>query len=739
MTNKRKRVYESIIVGLSIILMALCAYMGITAVQKSMTLKMQFSAEPTVACAFAIRQADSTGAYNPIFKNYEGTTISNGVSLTQNILRFTGGDYATATGTAIDLQYTNATTKCSAIKLTITGATVNEVAPYSIFIPQGNTALIENISSPAGGTIQFTMEYVAEITFNLSYAQVSSINGLTLKTGSTYYAVYGTNPSATLTATQNHMNPPDGVSISNGLGTYTKKATNGIVEFDSISQNVTVTVVNSDMQTYAVVEQLTKADVSYAISPTHGQDFSFTVTINNDCTQVEVSYKISNGEYTILDNPSPSGKSYTYTIAGANITNDLTIKAVAFSGYTVTLNYNDDDEGNNDTTVVLEGVTTLPDTIQIPTRTGHTFAGWYNDVIVPTDKPNGETQYYSYDYLTGGNSATLNNGVVTTISADKTLHARWLPFIIGDYYTNTSQVTTSLTPYNGTAMTIGEIWKGYKYIQFENHETQESNYGNYSSRYIIIGAGNNLRDKLFDSTKAGFDFKGGKCGTAVTKSAYTDPYYLTGPNTNPNNELQDNQILLLSEATLIGTPFDTSSALWQSEDGGEKSDINYYLNTTFLTDSGLSAYAGENSYILTTNLNTAWSPNSNSGSTVKIPSSTQIFLMASKYGYTTATETRGKAISEYGQTKDLTTYTGQNFCVEDYLGDYIRYYSSTYYHNNPRIFTFNGASISLWWLRSGYYSRSDTAYRVSDYGYVNYGSVSSNGNGVRPSFVLNLA
>ena len=50
MTNRRKRVYESIIVGLSIILMALCAYMGITAIQKSMKLNMSFQVNPSIVC-----------------------------------------------------------------------------------------------------------------------------------------------------------------------------------------------------------------------------------------------------------------------------------------------------------------------------------------------------------------------------------------------------------------------------------------------------------------------------------------------------------------------------------------------------------------------------------------------------------------------------------------------------------------------------------------------------------------
>ena len=467
---------------------------------------------------------------------------------------------------------------------------------------------------------------------------------------------------------------------------------------------------------------------------TLGRTFDFRITNYNDydlkvtCAGVSKN-TISDGNPIVFSNISTGGANVVFV----------------FEEYAPTITFDFNGGKIGDLTSAEKKGTILPATLgngYIPTRDGYTFAGYYSVDSTPEIIPDANKKCYSYDYFTntaGTGNATIVSGINTTISDDITLHARWLPFIIGDYYTNTSQVTTSLTIHNGTAMTIGDIWKGYKYIQFANHETQESNYGNYSSRYIIIGAGNNLRDKLFDSTKAGFDFKGGKCGTAVTKSAYTESYYLTGPNTNPNNELQDNQILLLSEATLISQAFDSSgSALWQSEDGSEKSDINNYLNTTFLTNSGLSAYAGENSYILTTNLKTAWSPNSNSSSTVQIPSSTQIFLLASKYGYTSAAEARGKAISEYGQTKDLQTYTEQNFCVEDYLGDYIRYYSTTYYHNNPRIFTFNGVSSSYWWLRSGYYGTSDIAYGVYDDGYVYYIRV-GNSIGFRPSFCLNLA
>ncbi|MBR4406845.1 MAG: InlB B-repeat-containing protein [Clostridia bacterium] len=430
MTSKRSRFYQVGFFVVTFAFITLCAYMGITAMQKSLTLKMQFNTEPAVSCEFAIRQANSTleSDFALIFKNYDNSEIGDGTSLSGNTLIFESDKYDNFTGSAMDIKFTNKTSECSAIKLSVLNVTVGGNTGYSVFIPQNGVQVIEDISCPAGEDVVFQMEYVAEITFNLSYAQVSSVNGLTLKTGSTYYAVYGTTPSATLVATDNHMNPPQGVSISNDLGSYSS----GTVNFDSISQDVTVTVVNSDMQTYAVVEELTKADVSYAISPTHGQDFTFTVTIDNDCTQVEVSYKIGSGEYITLSNPTPNNGVYTYTISSANVTNDLIIKAVGLSSYTITYNANGGSFSNSETTssvpVTAGSNYTLPTP---PTRTEYNFLGWADD-----------SNDASPDWETGNQTA----------NSDKTWYAVWELKTYRFTYTITANAL-SYSHYSGLVIT----------------------------------------------------------------------------------------------------------------------------------------------------------------------------------------------------------------------------------------------------------------------------------------------
>ena len=258
----------------------------------------------------------------------------------------------------------------------------------------------------------------------------------------------------------------------------------------------------------------------------------------------------------------------------------LQIEIDELSGFTITLNYNDDDAGDNDTTVVLEGVTTLPDVIQIPTRTGHTFAGWYDDVIIPTNKPNGETQYYSYDYLTGGSSATLNNGIATAISADKTLHARWLPFTINTYDAN-------------------HVWAGYKYITFANKsEGAFTNYDGTTTQtlplnWIIIGAGESVNGKVF---------------SGASRPATVD-------TTKENNELGDNELLLLSEYVLFNQYFSEggNSSLWSA------STIKTLLNEGFMTDSGLNNYTN---YIPTKSIYTS------SGNDGDCTTDDKIFLLA---------------------------------------------------------------------------------------------------------------
>ena len=228
---------------------------------------------------------------------------------------------------------------------------------------------------------------------------------------------------------------------------------------------------------------------------------------------------------------------------------------------------------------------------------------------------------------------------------------------------------------NGAVVAPNDGWEGYSYVVFDEATT----YNGYDLRWIIIGAGTNF-SKQYMPTNAPTTAYAGENGT--------------------NTELGANEVLLLSEKTLLNDEFRHAgySALWKN------SDLKTFLNGTFLTETGLSEYAASKA-LKTTSRDEATGDETTD----------QIFLLA------------------YGSID-----SAQSFCMETYLGSFTSGDASS----NPRMFLFNGASASDWYLRSGEYDANYYAYRVKGYGYGGsyVGICGVNGSlGIRPSFVLNLA
>ena len=105
MSIKRKRIYEIIIISLVIILTSLCAYMGITAVQNSMKLKMSFQVTPSMLVSIAIYD-EAQSKYEVVFQNSGTTTIKSGVILSGNTLQFSN-NYQDELGTTFKMKITN--------------------------------------------------------------------------------------------------------------------------------------------------------------------------------------------------------------------------------------------------------------------------------------------------------------------------------------------------------------------------------------------------------------------------------------------------------------------------------------------------------------------------------------------------------------------------------------------------------------------------------------------------------
>ena len=98
MTTKRKRIYEIALIACCCVIIALTAYMGITAVQKSMKLKLGFNAEPNIYCYIEYKlSSEADSAYKPLFCNVTNT----GAGLKPNVTA-----YATLSGNTLTLTNT---------------------------------------------------------------------------------------------------------------------------------------------------------------------------------------------------------------------------------------------------------------------------------------------------------------------------------------------------------------------------------------------------------------------------------------------------------------------------------------------------------------------------------------------------------------------------------------------------------------------------------------------------------
>jgi len=160
MTIKRKRIYEIIIFSLVIILTSLCAYMGITAVQKSMKLNLGFQVNPSFECKIVYNG-------NTIFcnttKNGESLVVGNGVSLNGNNL--TLNQNFSGLGAEFTLTTHNYTALKTDISVSGTGANGE---PLILEAYTSGTAPYGNITITATGT-SATLTFAKYVGYTLTY------------------------------------------------------------------------------------------------------------------------------------------------------------------------------------------------------------------------------------------------------------------------------------------------------------------------------------------------------------------------------------------------------------------------------------------------------------------------------------------------------------------------------------------------------------------------------------------
>ena len=202
MTIKRKKIYEIIIISLVIMFTSLCAYMGITAVQKSMKLNLSFTANPIVFCQVLVNE-------EVIFDNSE-KIIDDGVSLSGNVLTFNSTVSENVTlGESFDLQIKNYSTTGSAIHISFNGATIStgdvvNSTSYSEIIASNNFSEVLSVST---NEMRISMTKVTPVTLSLGAGVTLTSSNILTSTSGAQCLPFGEDLQATISLESSYENP----------------------------------------------------------------------------------------------------------------------------------------------------------------------------------------------------------------------------------------------------------------------------------------------------------------------------------------------------------------------------------------------------------------------------------------------------------------------------------------------------------------------------------------------------
>ena len=238
MTNKRKRAYEIIIISLVAILMSLCAYMGITAIQKSMTLNLKFNATPQIYCKLAV--GETVLFDNKTLEVHPLSTLSG------NTLTFDASVFSSDLGvTTFNLTITNYSTTLNDIGVTFENATISNNANNSNVITLGNS---ETLQITPTGIVEVTMKKVVPITLGLTGVSINYAESNLFEDGG-HYAPIGENLKIVIALEDNYGNPQYSLG-GNSQGTVSGNTIT--IDSSNISAGVNLNI-QAQQQTYTII------------------------------------------------------------------------------------------------------------------------------------------------------------------------------------------------------------------------------------------------------------------------------------------------------------------------------------------------------------------------------------------------------------------------------------------------------------------------------------------------------
>ena len=200
MTIKRKRIYEVALIACCCVIIALTAYMGITAIQKSMKLNLSFAANPIVFCQVLVNG-------EVVFDN-SAKTIDNGVSLSGNVLTFNSAVSENVTlGENFNLQIKNFAETESAVVVSFSGATISESTTYSELVASGNSSAVLNVSTTTKMTMTFTKAIEVGLTLSAGVSIDAENSNLLQTTAGIYYLEQGEDLEAKIIVADGYQAP----------------------------------------------------------------------------------------------------------------------------------------------------------------------------------------------------------------------------------------------------------------------------------------------------------------------------------------------------------------------------------------------------------------------------------------------------------------------------------------------------------------------------------------------------
>ena len=312
---KKLRLYQIGFFIITFAFIALCAYMGITAVQKSMRLNVGFSAVPSIKVLIQIEDPQAEGGYRTIFRNDANTQIGNGLRISGNTLSFTES-FANAEpniGASFVLKFTNLMTN-TGLKVSEVGSSASADPTYVTMKASGNGV------NTATMTISGSEVSTLQLLFSEYNAYTVSFSGGVTNTGS---EIIGKEIYSTTLTVNNGYDVPSSVSITVGgvpidANSYSYNPSNGALTInkEAITGDIVITAVSTLTQytiTYNLGDNVTNPNpTTYTVED--------TITLQapiKDGGYIFGGWTGSNGETpeTSVTIPQGSTGNKTYTVS----------------------------------------------------------------------------------------------------------------------------------------------------------------------------------------------------------------------------------------------------------------------------------------------------------------------------------------------------------------------------------------------------------------------------------------